>query len=204
MNTIYVNRINEKIARNKLERVLRRLFGRYGDIVLVTVHKNLKMKGQAFITFEDTKSSEKAMAKLQNYPLFRQPIQITWAKTELDGILLKQGKDEAVEERKKKKADRKETVDTKPSASKLTKSQIKYWRSLPPHHVLLLQNLPKETFVDLESKLSGFSGFENVRAIPSRNLAFVDFENEEAATKCLSTFDVAALGMDVFLSYAKK
>lgn len=68
MNTIYVNHINEKIAKNKLERVLRRLFGRYGDIVLVTVHRNLKMKGQAFVTFKDSKSSEKAMAKLQNYP----------------------------------------------------------------------------------------------------------------------------------------
>ncbi|PSK37120.1 hypothetical protein C7M61_003547 [Candidozyma pseudohaemuli] len=204
MNTIYVNHINEKIARNKLERVLRRLFGRYGDIVLVTVHRNLKMKGQAFVTYEDPKSSEKAMAKLQNYPLFRQPISITWAKTELDGILLKQGKEDVVEERKKKKAEKKETVEKKASTSKLTKSQVKYWRSLPAHRVLLLQNIDKELFDDLESKFSGFSGYENVRAIPSRNLAFIDFESEEAATACISSLETASLGTDVLLTYAKK
>lgn len=209
MHTVYVNHINEKIAKNKVERTLRRLFGRYGEVILVRCHKNLKMKGQAFVTFEDPASSDKAMAKLQNYPLFRKPITITPARTESDVILLKQGKQEVVDERKKLKAQRNEeekTEEKKPASSKLTKSQVKYWKSLPPHNVLLLQNVDAAhlTSEALDSLFSKFMSFEAARAIPSRNLAFINFENEEAATACLSSFDLSELGPEVLLTYAKK
>lgn len=212
MHTVYVNHINEKIAQHKLQRVLRRLFGRYGTVLQVTSHGNLKMKGQAFITFEDAKSSEKAMAKLQNYPLFKKPISISLAKSESDDLVLKEGKTDLVEERKQKKAQRneeqaKEKKSTDLGAtSKLTKSQVKYWKSLPAHKVLLLQNVDKQHLSTeaLETRFSNYASFETARAIPSRNLAFINFENEDAATACLSAFDTTELGTDVLLTYAKK
>lgn len=213
MHTLYVNHINEKIARNKLARVLRRLFGRYGNVVQVTCHTNLKMKGQAFVTFQDAHSSEKAMAKLQNYPLFKQPITIAPAKSESDEILLQMGKKDLVEERKREKErrnkEREEAVEktkttSKASSAKLTKSQVKYWKSLPPHSVLLIQNLQDEHLPMLETMFSNFTSFETVRAIPSRKLAFINFENEDGATACLEKFDTSKLGPDVLLTYAKR
>lgn len=212
MHTIYINGINEKIAQNKLKRVLFKLCSRYGTVVQVTAHGNLKMKGQAFVAFDNEKSSEKAIQKLNAYPLFKKPITVTSASKESDQILLNNGQDEKVQQRKEAKAQRQEKHPSTSLANtnKISKAQVAYWKSLPIHNVLLIQNLPQDVAShpqfqqNLQNHFSSFEGFDSVRAIKARRLAFIHFESDSQASSCLQKFDPAVLGNDILLTYAKK
>lgn len=217
VDTLYVNNLNEKVSVNRLKSVLALLFGRYGKVIQVTAHKNLKLKGQAFISYADPASSEKAIRKLQGQPVFKKPIRISRARTSSDGFHKLLNNFEAISRRKTQKEEREKlrkqeekkavgllTVD---SPQQMQKSHIKQWKSLPPNSVLLLQNLTdiELSAAFLEGVFSRFDGFEKARLIKFRKLAFVDFASEAQATACLtyvakeSPFSTAAL-----LTYAKK
>lgn len=213
-NTLYINNLNEKVSLNKLKPVLNLLFSRYGNVVQITAHKNMKMKGQAFITYKDASSTERAIRKLQGRPVFKKPIKISYSQTESDEFHKLSGKMEAIEKRKVAKKLREEEktkmvaekASTPATPGVLTKNQIKQWKSLPPHNVLLLQNLQEEQLVMeyLEGIFGGQDGFERVRLIKFRKLAFIDFDLEAKATKSLETIDPTSIGAEVLLTYAKK
>lgn len=46
------------------------LLSLYGDIIEITVKRNLKMKGQAFVVFSDVENAMKAMHDLQDHMFF--------------------------------------------------------------------------------------------------------------------------------------
>lgn len=213
--TLYVNNINEKVSLNKVKPVLRRLFGRYGSVVQLTAHKNLKMKGQAFITYTDSKSCEKALTRLQGRPVFKKPIRITYAKSNSDEGLKLLGDTAAVELRKKLKKEREAANEaenekkkqTPPATStKITNAQLKQWRLLPPNNILLLQNLSDDKLESsyLEATFGNFAGFQKIRLIKFRKLAFIEFDNNSNATGCLEKIDYSTLGEEALLTYAKK
>lgn len=219
LDTLYINNLNEKVSINRLKRVLTLLFGRYGKVLQITAHKNLKLKGQAFITYEDPASSEKALLKLQGRPVFKKPIRIARARKSSDGHHILLNNPEAIAQRKAQKEEReklrKEKEKQNPAAAaaageplqQMQKSQIKHWKSLPPNNVLLLQNLSEEQLsVDfLQQTFSGHSGFERARLIKFRKLAFVDFSSAEQATLCLTSMaNESPLGPNALLTYAKK
>lgn len=210
-HTLYINNMNEKVSLNKIKPVLSRLFGRYGTIVQITAHQNLKMKGQAFITYENIQSCEKAIQKLQGRPIFRKPIHVTYAKAPSDEENKILGNTEAVEKRKEaKKSQETEKEKANPSSAKsaggLTKNQVKQWKALPPHNILLLQNLQEESLdtEKLQTRFSNLAGFERVRLIKFRKLAFIDFDLETNASKYLESVKPEEFGPEVLLTYAKK
>lgn len=214
-NTLYINNMNEKVSLNKIKPVLDRLFSRYGTVIQITAHKNLKMKGQAFITYKDLRSSAKALRKLQGRPIFKKPIRIAYAKTASDEESRLLGKLKAIEQRKEAKKQREDArlknesskSSTPTPSAHFSKNQVKQWKSLPPHNILLLQNLQENhlTMEFLESKFNGQPGYEQVRLIKFRKLAFIDFDQESSATKCLEDMDPeTAIGLGVLLTYAKK
>jgi RNA recognition motif-containing protein len=63
-----------------LKKSLRTIFGQYGDILDIVAHSNIRMRGQAFVIFEDTEASTKAMAEVQGFPLYGKPL--VWAEAE--------------------------------------------------------------------------------------------------------------------------
>jgi RNA recognition motif-containing protein len=85
---LYVKNLNEKIKKDgrllnqrfavksendinlDMQHSLFHLFSLYGDILEILIKKNLKMKGQAFITFSSAEPATKAMHDLQNYNFF--------------------------------------------------------------------------------------------------------------------------------------
>lgn len=172
------------------------------------------MKGQAFVTYKDADSANRALRKLQGYPIFKKPVSISHAHSESDEFYKLIGQTIAIDRRKAAKKVREEKrakkdaekASTPAPSSLLTKNQIKQWKALPPHNVLLLQNLQEEHLVleYLEGKFGGQEGFERVRLIKFRHLAFIDFDLEPNATKGLETIDTVSIGPDVLLTYAKK
>ena len=72
------------------------------------------------------------------------------------------------------------------------------------NHILLIQNLEK--FDDLKIYFEKFAGFDNVRLVKVKNLAFIEFESEDLAKSCLDQTtedDLKQFGHDVILSFAK-
>lgn len=217
LDTLYINNLNEKVSLNRLKSVLTLLFGRYGKVIQVTAHKNLKLKGQAFVTFADPVSTEKALLKLQGRPVFKKPIRIARAKTSSDEHYKLLPNPEAIAQRKAQKEEREKlrkqeekkavvSVAAGPS-HQMQKAQIKQWKSLPPNNVLLLQNLSDAQLSPdfLQDAFSGFDGFERARPITFRKLAFVDFASEAQATACLTTIVTdSPFGANALLTYAKK
>ena len=210
--TIYVNNLNEKVSINKLKKELNKTFAPYGKILQITAFKTLKLKGQAFITFDNIESAIKSFDS-NNIEIFNKPIKITFANSNSDIV----ESDETIRERKQNKSSKtskKRKLQDKGNNdnSKLKKTKKKLdllneWKELPPNHILLLQNINK--FDELEEFFNDFNGFENIRLVKVKNLAFIEFENEEMATNCLEQVkddQLIKFGPEdeVLLSFAKK
>lgn len=57
-----------------LKTTLRGLFKTYGPVLDVVAHSNLRMRGQAFVSFESADIAEKAMKEVQRFPLYSKPM----------------------------------------------------------------------------------------------------------------------------------
>ena len=85
--TLYINNLNEKIKKDEMQHSLFHLFSLYGDILEITVKRNLKMKGQAFVVFSNPDSAAKAMHDLHNYLFFDKKMNIQYSKNASDVTL---------------------------------------------------------------------------------------------------------------------
>ena len=90
--TLYIQNLNEKIkitgtyvvtlfrpqftltVHIVLKATLRGLFKSYGEVVDVIAHSNLRMRGQAFVSFSSKESAEKALKDVQRFPLYSKPM----------------------------------------------------------------------------------------------------------------------------------
>lgn len=113
IETLYLRNLNEKISINKLKAKLQSLFSTYGAITQITAHKNLKMKGQAFITYESIENAQNALNKLQNFIIFEKPVHIQYSRSNSDNLYkqkAEEGQDTEqiieIKQRKEKKIER--------------------------------------------------------------------------------------------------
>lgn len=53
---------------------LRGLFKAYGEVLDVVAHKNLRMRGQAFVSFGSPEIAKNAMKDVQRFPLYSKPM----------------------------------------------------------------------------------------------------------------------------------
>ena len=91
--TLYIQNLNEKIKPEGspcvyqlwyaiinqycfpvLKASLRGLFKAYGEVLDVVAHKNLRMRGQAFVSFPSAEIAKKAMKDVQRFPLYSKPM----------------------------------------------------------------------------------------------------------------------------------
>ena len=57
-----------------LKASLRGLFKSYGEVLDVVAHKNLRMRGQAFVSFASTDIAKKAAKEVRGFPLYSKPM----------------------------------------------------------------------------------------------------------------------------------
>ncbi|CAD6964815.1 unnamed protein product [Tilletia controversa] len=95
--TVYIRNLNEKVKLEVLKETLTNLFSLYGGVVSVTAHGNVRMRGQAFVALDNKKSAHKAVKEVQGFPLYGRPVQVTFAKTLSDSIVMKKMKDSGEE-----------------------------------------------------------------------------------------------------------
>lgn len=217
IETIYINNLNEKVSLKKMKTTLENLFNQYGTIIQLTAHKNLNMRGQAFITYKSTKESLNALCNMNKYILFDKPMNVAFAKTKSDNYyLMVEKNDEKIKERKEKKKNnitnkklKTNNNDQKTKINQKKKSKLVIWEKLPPNKILLLQNLSNEIKANkITEFFEKYNGFINIRFLETRNLSFIEFDNEKCSTECLKLTDPLNLksyfGENSFFSYAKK
>lgn len=90
-----------------LKASLRGLFKAYGEVLDVVAHSNLRMRGQAFVSFESADVAKKALKEVKGFPLYSKPMvslralcvkcgcqcgvrqQISFARTRSDAVVKK-------------------------------------------------------------------------------------------------------------------
>merc|ERR1711939_369583 len=65
-STLYINNLPDKISKNELKKNLYYFFSQFGNILEITALKTKKMRGQAFIVFEDVSDATKALQSMKN------------------------------------------------------------------------------------------------------------------------------------------
>ena len=153
-----------------LKSTLNNLFRHYGKVVDVVAHENVRMRGQAFVSFTNIDVARKAMKEVQKFPLYGKPMQISFAKSRSEAVVkslsptdyetfhaerLKQKKrsrwDNPVKKKLKLKKEalsggaQPEPVAPGPKRP-LVQMPDEY---LPPNNILFLQNLPVDVTKDV-------------------------------------------------------
>jgi len=177
------------------------LFKEYGEVLDVVAHSNLRMRGQAFVSFPSTEIAKKAQKEVNRFPLFSKPMQISFARTRSDAVV-KQLDGENFEGHKAKRTEHKRTTrytnpikrkfrtkktadegDTTAAGPKRPIVQMPD-EYLPPNKILFLQNLPESVTKDqLMALFSQYANLYEVRLIPTKkDIAFVEYMDEGSAT----------------------
>ncbi|ORX85641.1 RNA-binding domain-containing protein [Basidiobolus meristosporus CBS 931.73] len=84
--TIYLRNLNEKVRKDELKMSLYALFSAYGRIQDVVALKTMKMRGQAFVCFEEITSATAAIRGLQGFHFYDKPMEIQYSKTKSNVI----------------------------------------------------------------------------------------------------------------------
>ncbi|SGY79061.1 BQ5605_C008g05026 [Microbotryum silenes-dioicae] len=86
---VYINNLNEKVKLAVMKQSLTTLFKEYGKVLGVTLHRNVRMRGQAFVTLHDSKAAQLAVKEVKGFPLYGKPMQLAFAKTRSDALVKK-------------------------------------------------------------------------------------------------------------------
>jgi RNA recognition motif-containing protein len=60
-----------------MKQTLQNLFVNYGPVVDVVAHGNVRMRGQAFVSFEDSEIATTAQREVNRFPLYNKPM-VMW------------------------------------------------------------------------------------------------------------------------------
>ncbi|KAI0271443.1 RNA binding protein [Gloeopeniophorella convolvens] len=200
--TLYIQNLNEKIRIDVLKASLRGLFKSYGEVLDVVAHNNLRMRGQAFVSFASADIAKKALKEVKGFPLYSKPMQISFARTRSDAVVKRLDAERYEEHKQRRLAHKKTTRYTNPLKQKFRAKRLAAETDgpavaapkrpavqmpdeyLPPNKILFLQNLPES--VSKEQLMALFSQYPNlheVRLIANKkDIAFVEYTDEGSAT----------------------
>ncbi|KAH8094643.1 hypothetical protein BXZ70DRAFT_1072599 [Cristinia sonorae] len=198
--TLYIQNLNEKIKIPVLKASLRGLFKSYGEVLDVVAHGNLRMRGQAFVSFESPEIAAKALKEVKGFPLYSKPMQISFARTRSDAVVKKLDAENFDAHKSEREEHKKKTRYTNPLKRKFkAKREMDGGAAvpvskrpnvqmpdeyLPPNKILFLQNLPENVSKDqLTTLFSQYPNLYEVRLIPTKkDIAFVEYLDEGSAT----------------------
>ncbi|KAF5384026.1 hypothetical protein D9757_006943 [Collybiopsis confluens] len=165
--TLYIQNLNEKIKLDVMKASLRGLFKTYGEVLDVVAHKNLRMRGQAFVSFADAEIAKKAMKEVRGFPLYSKPMQISFARTRSDAVVKKLDNDSFDQHKEQRLEHKRKTRYTNPLKQKFKTKRMAAEvegvvsapapkrpnvqmpdEYLPPNKILFLQNLPESVTKD--------------------------------------------------------
>ncbi|KAL1700096.1 hypothetical protein EV121DRAFT_264489 [Schizophyllum commune] len=201
--TLYIQNLNEKIKVDIMKQTLRTLFKTYGEVLDVVAHRNLRMRGQAFVSFADVNSARRAAREVRGFPLYTKPMQISFARSRSDAVVKKLDESQFDDHKKRREEHKRKTRYTNPLKQKLKAKRLALASDgvshlpatrrpnvlmpdeyLPPNKILFLQNLPETVSKDqLTALFSQYPNLHEVRMVPTKkDIAFVEYYDEASAT----------------------
>mgnify|MGYP001029972256 FL=1 len=154
-HTLYVNNLNAKIKKQQLKKSIYNLFITYGRVIAIIAIKGQKMRGQAFIVFDDIQNSTAALRSLQGVVFYDKPMRLSYAKRDSDAIRL--SKDQIAEKTAALAA--MSQPEQKPRKDKPRAPPPPPPSQPPPDRTLHEQHIGTENFVLKEKKRVFFDVF---------------------------------------------
>ncbi|KAF8326396.1 uncharacterized protein EI90DRAFT_3070792 [Cantharellus anzutake] len=200
--TLYISNLNESIKLSVMKQVLHGLFKNYGEVLDVVLHKNLRMRGQAFISFGDVETAALARKEVQGFPLYQKPMQLAFARTRSDAVIKKLTPDDFEGHKRTrlehKRKQRWNNPHKRKARAKHNAGQAEGLAApapkrpavqmpdeyLPPNKILFLQNLPETTTQkQLVELFAQYPNLLEVRMVPTKkDIAFVEYTDEKSSS----------------------
>lgn len=226
-HTLYVNNLNEKLKKGLLKKSLVAAFSPFGRVVDVVAMRGDRMRGQAWVVFDDPAHATVALNKMQGFPFFGKNMRIAFAKKKSDFIAKRDGtyrpreahggvKDEAAAgpvEAAQAAAPDEGTAAQGTAQTGRKRAREEQGAEAPvkkranvgaPNKTLFAEDLPAEcNEFTLRMLFRSYRGFVEVRVVPERRVAFIDFEDEAHAGIALGALQGFSLTdtADLSLSY---
>jgi len=157
----------------------------------VVALKTSRLRGQAWIVFEDIGSATRAMRGLQSFPFYDKPMRIAFAKTKSRAVAIEDG---TYKHKKMKKSKEKVYIGPPPTTTsnssdnnkqtttntKKSKVQEEEQEDSPKEasRILMCTDLPEGcTKAMLDMLFGQFAGLVEVRFIEGKLMAFVEYES---------------------------
>lgn len=168
-HTVYAKNLNDKINLERMKAALYAAFSQHGKVLEVVMSKARRLRGQAWVTFDDVPSASNALRSLNGSVVFDKPLVLQFGKDKADVIAQREGC--FVPREKRKREVKVEPAAASASASGApTKKPSHGNGSAPPppppqvtvpNKILFLQDLPESCNKDMLSVLfKQYHGFK--------------------------------------------
>eukprot|EP00736_Rhodelphis_marinus_P000472 Rmarinus@m.17355 len=201
--SIYIHNLNDKLKKEDLRQQLYYLFSQVGPVIDVVAMKTVKMRGQAFVVFQDVPTAASALRQLQGFEFFGKNMRIEFAASKSDAAAKLDGTFDPKKKRKQAAAAA-ELEEKKPSALHEVIREKKKQQAMeveetpaangsragagsaegPANKLLFVQDLPEDATKEMVTALfKQFPGFSEVRMVESKpGICFVEFSSAEEST----------------------
>lgn len=90
-HTLYLNNLNDKIKPDRMKATLYATLSQHGKILEIVMGRARRLRGQAWVTFDDVPSASNALRVVNGSVLFDKPVAIHFAKEKADVIARREG-----------------------------------------------------------------------------------------------------------------
>ncbi|KDO34671.1 hypothetical protein SPRG_00734 [Saprolegnia parasitica CBS 223.65] len=192
--TLYVRNLDDKIKEPRMKESLYGLFSAHGKVLQVLLMKAHRLRGQAWVTFEDVNAASLALRALDGTMHFGKAMNVQFAREKND--LIAQREPNAKPREKRKREEKKEKKEKPAQTHKAPKAGGGSSNSGPACNDEALAMLFKQ-----------YHGFKEVRMVPGKKgLAFVEYTDDAQAAIALQGLNGFKLTPNERLkvSFAKK
>eukprot|EP01041_Mallomonas_annulata_P004487 gene4487-8925_t len=206
--TLYINNINEKIKKDVLKKTLYAVFSQFGRILEIVACRGVKLRGQAWIVFQDIASATNASRRMQGFNFYDKPLRIAFSKNKSDIISKQDGSFEPRQKRPRDEPSKPMEDGSDVPQAPIAPKPAKLVLNSVPHRILFAQALPDSCTVELLTGLfQPYPGFIEVRMIPGKKgIAFIEFQDQIQASMSLQQLNGIKLpsGETLHLTYSKQ
>lgn len=199
--TLFVKNLNQNIKLPDLRCLMYELFSRYGDIHEIIASGGAGKRGFGFVVFHEIAMATNALRSLQKSVFLERPLEISYAKGKSDVVARLQGTWKPRDRKEKKEAEKAAKPEQQALAGSGASGEGR------PGTVLFAENLPPEvTEVMLTMLFRQYPGFEEVRLVGARRVAFVQFKEASQSDQAMSGLQgfMVSQGFPLRLSIAKR
>lgn len=189
--------LNERMKIEKLKEELGALFKPFGYCTVVAMG-GIRRKGQAWIIFESSEASKRALDSLNGHLFHGRRLDIAFSRNESHQTLIRKGfqiKRRLAEPSKSVEAKRTKALPVMDSffsnqradahSTTTVVSSVRTYS--PPNRILLVENLPASIGIsEIERLFNVYAGFVEVRLIQGRGMAFVEFVDDHKSQVALN------------------